>query len=219
MKNYKLYINIEDKKYINNYCKVQLENDDLIRIKSVASTLSNKYALFEIMQYIKDDLKISEDKIWHGEAKYIVQLPRGHFQLVNDIYFNNCYLHQYIITKELNIDIEQLQKYIVHHIDLDKSNNDISNLWIFPDVASHIAFHQAIKHNLPVDIKEFTENYVESIINKDNVEEIKQYLSVLEKLRKRECTYKNPLCRSSYNEKTIAIITANSVVSIHENNL
>jgi hypothetical protein len=79
--------------------------------------------------------------------------------------------------------MEQVQKYIIHHQDQDKGNNSILNLWIFFDIASHIAYHQAIKHG-DINIKEFTLNYVDSIMNKDNVEEIRQYLEILDKLEK-----------------------------------
>lgn len=185
----KNFITEMDKKYIKNYCKVQIDNKDLIRIKSLACLLEEKYALYEVMQYIKGDLEIREDKIWHGEANYIITLPRGHVQLINDLYFNNCYLHQYVVCKELDIDMEQVQKYIVHHIDQDKGNNNITNLWIFYDIGSHIAYHQAIKHNKDINIKEFTENYIESIINKDNSKQIKDYLTIVDKLQKRKNAY------------------------------
>lgn len=186
----KNFITEMDKKYIKNYCRVQMDNGDLVRIKSLACLLEEKYALYEIMQYIKRDLNITKDKIWHGEANYIITLPRGHVQLVNDLYFNNCYLHQYIVCKELGLDIEQVQKYIVHHIDQNKGNNNIDNLWIFYDTGSHTAYHQALKHDKDIDIKEFTENYIESIINKDNSKQIKDYLTIVDKLQKR----KNAIC-------------------------
>lgn len=185
----KSFITEMDKKYIKNYCRVQMDNGDLVRIKSLACLLEEKYALYEIMQYIKRDLNITKDKIWHGEANYIITLPRGHIQLINDLYFNNCYLHQYIVVKELDLDMEQIQKYIVHHIDQDKGNNNITNLWIFYDTGSHIAYHQAIKHNKDTNIKEFTENYIESIINSKNAEEIKHYLAIVDKLQKRKNAY------------------------------
>ena len=182
MTNIKNYITTEDGRYIQNYCKIQKDNNDLIRVKSLSALLGGKYACFEIMQYIRS-LGVPKDKIFHGEADYIVTLPRGHVQLVNDLYFNNCYLHQYNICKSLDVEMEQVQKYIIHHQDQDKGNNDISNLFIFYNQAIHMAYHQAIKHG-DIDIKEFTLNYVDSIMNKDNVEEIRQYLEILDNLEK-----------------------------------
>jgi len=183
--NYKLYITERDKKYIENYCKVQMEHKDLIRIKSIAVMLENKYAMYEIMQYIKQDLGISKDKIFHGEADYIVKLPRGHIQLVNDLYFNNCYLHQYIISMELDIPMEQIQKYIIHHLNMQKDTNDINNLWIFYDQASHQAYHQLLKKGIIQDIKQFTMDYMEDILATDNAAEVKKYLEILDILEKK----------------------------------
>lgn len=152
--------------------------------------LSQKYATYEVMQYIKRDLKISKDKIFHGEADYIIKLSekRGHIQLVNDLYFNNCYLHQYVIVKMLGVEMEQVQKYIIHHLDFIKDNNDISNLWIFYDQASHMGYHQGIKHG-DIDIKEFNKNYIESIINSQNAMEIKEYLQVVQALEQVQKNY------------------------------
>ena len=191
------YIKERDKKYIQNYCKVQIKNDDLIRVKSLACLLNDKYALCEIIQYIKNDLKIDNKYIFHSEANYIVKLPRGHIQLVNDLYFNNCYLHQYIVLKELNLDIKQVQQYIIHHIDQNKANNDINNLFIFYDRAVHLAYHQAIKHDPDTNIKQFTKDYIESIITDKNTLQIKQYLKILDKLE----SAKNKKCLSTPIDK------------------
>jgi len=193
----KNYISNKDKKYIENYCLVQMEQGDLIRPKSVMCLLEDKYAVCEVLQYIRNDLGIDNKYIWRGNTtNYIIELPRGHIQLINDVYFNNCYLHQYVICKELDLDIKEVQKYIIHHIDQNKGNNDISNLWVFYDIASHIAYHQVLKHG-DVDIKQFTENYIESIINNKNVTEIKQYLEILDKLERT----KNKKCLSTPIDK------------------
>lgn len=180
----KNYINERDKKYIENYCKIQMEQGDLIRVKSIMCLLEDKYSCSEVITYIKKDLKVPQDKIFHGEADYIIKLPRGHYQLTNDIYFDRCYIHQYIVCKELDLDIEEVQKYIIHHIDQNKGNNDIDNLWIFYDQAIHQAYHQSLKHNTNIDIRQFTMDYTESIITDKNVTEIKDYLNILDRLER-----------------------------------
>lgn len=182
------YISNKDKKYIEGYCKIQITNGDLIRPKSVMCLLEDKYSVNEVTTYIKEVLKVSQDKIFHGEADYIVKLPRGHYQLTNDVFFNNCYLHQYVVAKELDLDIVEVQKYIIHHEDMDKGNNNINNFWIFYDQASHQAYHQAIKHG-DVNIKQFTMDYIESIITDKNVVEVKNYLEILNKLQKIKNAY------------------------------
>ena len=79
--------------------------------------------------------------------------------------------------------MEQVQKYIVHHIDEDKSNNDIENLWIFYNQALHQAYHQVIKKDANVDIKEFTLEYIDNIADDKNADDIKLYLQILDKLK------------------------------------
>lgn len=179
----KSYLTTKDKKYIENYCKIQKENNDLIRPKSLASLLEGKYALFEIMQYIRS-LGITKSELFHGEADYIRELPRGHIQLTNDVLFKNCYLHQYVVCKELDIPMEQVQRYVVHHQDEIKQNNNITNLWIFYDIPSHVEYHQKLKTNPNTDIEKFTLEYLKKILNKKNVDEIKQYTEILDKLKK-----------------------------------
>lgn len=181
-KKIKIHITAKDKKYIENYCRIQIDNDDLIRVKAIICLLDNQYSCCEVINYIRDDLGISRDKIFHGEAEYIFKLPRGHYQLTNDVYFDNCYMHQYVVCKSLEIPMEQVQKYIVHHIDENKSNNDILNLWVFYNQALHQAYHQISKKDVNVDIKEFTLEYIESIANSKNADEIKKYLQILDKM-------------------------------------
>lgn len=179
------YITTDDKKYIKNYCKIQMEHKELIRPKAIACLLEGKYSLCEILQYIKNYLGIDNKYIWRGNTTdYIITLPRGHVQLTNDVFFNNCYLHQYIVAKELNISMEEVQKYIIHHQDQDKGNNNIDNLFIFYDRAVHLSYHQTIKHNPNIDIKQFTMDYVDSIITDKNATEIKDYLEILGKLER-----------------------------------
>lgn len=193
-----IYITKNDKKRIDTYCKAKVRNGEKIHIKTLGIMLDDRYSCNEVITYIKNDLGIDLKYIFHGEADYIVKLPRGHVQLTNmDIYYPNIYLHQYVIHKELNVEIDEVQKYIIHHIDQNKGNNDISNLWIFYNQAVHQAYHQAIKHNPNIDIKQFTMDYVEGIINKDNSKQIKDYLDMLDKLQKA----KNKKCLSTPIDK------------------
>jgi len=179
------YISERDKRYISNYCKNQISNGDKIRVKALAVVLEEKYCLYEIMKYIKKDLNIDPKCIFHGEADYISKLPRGHIQLVNDLFYDRDYLHQYIVTKELDIKREDVKKYIIHHIDQEKQNNNISNLWIFFDAASHIEYHGIIDKGIKTDIHQFTMDYVDRILNKDNTTDIENYLEILEKWQKK----------------------------------
>ena len=49
------------------------------------------------------------------------------------------YVHRMIVEEIIG---EPLGKRIIHHIDEDRTNNDISNLMIFEDLPSHMAYHR-----------------------------------------------------------------------------
>ena len=140
----KNYINESDKKTIKRYCDIKVKSGDQIRVKALAVLLDEKYCLYDIVNFIKNELKVPTECVWRGDiAEYIITLPRGHVQITgSDLYFANKYYHQYVISKEFGIDILDVEKYIIHHIDQDKGNNSIENLFVFYDTSSHIAFHQ-----------------------------------------------------------------------------
>lgn len=196
------YLKDKHKKIIKKHCEVKVKNGEKIYIKTLANMLSidEKYAMFEIMKYIKNDLHIPVDKIFHGEANYIIKLSekREHYQLVNDLYFNNCYWHQYVIYQELGVSMEEVQKYIIHHISQEKEDSSLENLWIFYKQAVHMAFHQALKHNPNIDIEEFTRDYVEEILDKDNAGEVQKYLEILDKLIAKKTLVKTQLCKREF---------------------
>lgn len=57
------------------------------------------------------------------------------------------------------------KKFVIHHIDMNKWNNSINNLMIFPNNKSHISFHKKIEQfgwTQPVltQIKNRWENYI-----------------------------------------------------------
>lgn len=180
----KNYISTNDKLKIEKVCNSQIKKGELIKVKSIAITLREKYCLYDILNYIKEELNISSDKIWRGNiADYIMQLnDRKHMQIgAQDIFYPNRYYHQYVVSKELDIDIEQISKYFIHHLDGNGSNNSINNLFIFYDNASHIAFHQMLRHGKNIDIYKFNNEYIESILSDNNVNDIRNYLEIVYK--------------------------------------
>lgn len=179
-------INIKDQKTIKNYCKVQLEAEEQIRIKSIARLLEEHYALYEILEYIIKELGIDKKDIWRGTSlKYTSAMTSQHIVLCNDLYFNNCYLHQYIISKGFNIPMEQVQQYVIHHIKT-KADNSINDLFPFYDIASHIIWHGLLKKEIDINIKEFSFDYVNGLLehttDESEVIKIEKYLKLLKKI-------------------------------------
>ena len=172
MKFKKLLINLIDKKdrrIIRNKVDLQIYIHKQVFIKDIARSLNNKYALFHILFYVKEVLHIEPKNIWFSKANYLTTQKSGHIILTNDLYFNRVYLHQYLICKVLEIDVDVLSNndFIIHHIDEDKTNNDINNLVILPR-EKHIAWHRILQNeDLKNKIK--LNDFIESFINQQSI--------------------------------------------------
>ena len=172
MKFKKLLINLIDKKdrrIIRNKVDLQIYIHKQVFIKDIARSLNNKYALFHILFYVKEVLHIEPKNIWFSKANYLTTQKSGHIILTNDLYFNRVYLHQYLICKVLEIDVEVLSNndFIIHHIDEDKTNNDINNLVILPR-EKHIAWHRILQNeDLKNKIK--LNDFIEGFINQQSI--------------------------------------------------
>ena len=172
MKFKKLLINLIDKKdrrIIRNKVDLQIYIHKQVFIKDIARSLNNKYALFHILFYVKEVLHIEPKNIWFSKANYLTTQKSGHVILTNDLYFNRVYLHQYLICKVLEIDVEVLSNndFVIHHIDEDKTNNDINNLAILPR-EKHVAWHRILQNeDLKNKIK--LNDFIESFINQQSI--------------------------------------------------
>ena len=172
MKFKKLLINLidkKDKRIIRNKVDLQIYIHKQVFIKDIARSLNNKYALFHILFYVKEVLHIEPKNIWFSKANYLTTQKSGHIILTNDLYFNRVYLHQYLICKVLEIDVEVLSNndFIIHHIDEDKTNNDINNLVILPR-EKHIAWHRILQ-NVDLKNKIKLNDFIESFINQQSI--------------------------------------------------
>lgn len=174
-----MFITTKDKAVIREYCDSQIVKKDSIRIKLLAVMLENQYALFEIIDYIKNELNISDDCIWRCKNTYLTEW-HGHIRLSpSDLYYSNVYFHQYIVHKVFDIPIEVVGKYIIHHIDCNKHNNEANNLWIFFNSALHRAFHIELERNPNISIIKFTKNWIEDNITNENGIELTKYLKLI----------------------------------------
>lgn len=167
MKFKKLLINLIDKKdrrIIRNKVDLQIYIHKQVFIKDIARSLKNKYALFHILFYIKEVLHVEPKDISFSKANYLTKQKSGHIILTNDLYYNRVYLHQYLICKVLEIDVDVLSNndFIIHHIDEDKTNNDINNLVILPR-EKHIAWHRILQNEdlkNKIKLNDFIEGFI-----------------------------------------------------------
>ena len=172
MKFKKLLINLidkKDKRIIRNKVDLQMYIHKRVFIKEIARSLKNKYALFHILFYVKEVLHVEPKDISFSKANYLTTQKSGHIILTNDLYFNRVYLHQYLICKVLEIDVEVLSNndFIIHHIDEDKTNNDINNLAILPR-EKHVAWHRILQSE---DLRNKIQlnDFIESFINQQSI--------------------------------------------------
>lgn len=63
------------------------------------------------------------------------------------------YIMEQFLGRALNTDEH------VHHIDLNKTNNDINNLFLFPSNTLHHLYHSYIENNNYISPQEFLEEY------------------------------------------------------------
>lgn len=82
---------------------------------------------------------------------------------------------QYLLTDENSIEVNG-KKYlkpecVVHHIDFNKKNNKVENLYVFENEGVHVLFHNLIKSdrikNLDEFFKYYEDNYINKILNYD----------------------------------------------------
>lgn len=89
---------------------------------------------------------------------------KGHWSLESSNYWrlSNKRLHRMVMEKQLGREL--LSNEYVHHIDLDKTNNNIDNLFLFNSNQEHISYHGFIKSHEYVHPDEFLTNIYPKII-------------------------------------------------------
>ena len=134
------------------------------------------------------------------KGQYYYQV-HGHIQLTD---YYNSYLHQYIMSKELGISIQDVKKYCIHHVDGNKLDNNITNLWVFFDGATHMLYHsmsEEVGNSLDelyiftldqteVDLKNIDDDLEQGIVSHDEYISIKQdinnYMQLITQLFKKQ---------------------------------
>lgn len=68
----------------------------------------------------------------------------------------------YVKIMEQHIGRRLTENEVVHHIDQDRSNNDISNLFLFENNFMHCAYHGYIENNQYIEPEAFVDKYGET---------------------------------------------------------
>jgi hypothetical protein len=79
------------------------------------------------------------------------------------------YGREHRIVMEKHLGRKLTNQETVHHIDGNKLNNDINNLFLFPNCSMHFEYHHHIKNNTYISPNDFAMNY--KPINKEEITE------------------------------------------------
>lgn len=58
---------------------------------------------------------------------------------------NNGYVREHILVMEKKLGRFLTKQEVVHHLDCNPKNNDISNLYLFPNQSEHAKYHRMIE--------------------------------------------------------------------------
>lgn len=83
------------------------------------------------------------------------------YSLVSSYEISTTREHRYIMEQVMGRKL--LSKEHVRHIDMDKTNNDPSNLFLFPSGRIHHQYHKYLKSNEHISPQSFMDNYYEQI--------------------------------------------------------
>lgn len=125
---------------VNKQYLSKKKQEEILRLFGEGKTIKN------ISNSVQEPAKIVSDFLeQHGhkiDYKYAYEV-HGHIQLAH---FHNLYEHQYVAMKELKLKIGEVRKYIIHHQNFNKQDNNISNLWLFYDQQMHILWHTLLRN-------------------------------------------------------------------------
>lgn len=117
------------------------------------------------------------------EPSYLIRqylIKRYGNRIIDKFYYNGCYLDlcesvekkqyvrftdfnykrsQYIVAKELGVEVEKVREFVIHHINANTFDDSFTNLLPLLDNSMHIKLH-SIKGN--VDLQEYIYDYIDN---------------------------------------------------------
>jgi len=135
-----------EKELIDLYCNQKLSLRQIAKIKNTTHGILSKK-----LKQIGIEIRSANDKLYYTRKNTYID---GDYYISDNGYLKlgDEYVHRIIMSKHLNRELDS-EEY-VHHIDFDKLNNDINNLFLFPSDNLHIFYHGYIKDSdyiLPED--------------------------------------------------------------------
>ena len=112
----------------------------------------------------------SDEHITYYNYKRIRSEDHPFRDSVNFVAEHRLVAEKYLLTDENSIEING-KKYlkpecVVHHIDFDKLNNSVENLYVFQNESLHTLFHNLYKSGRVTDLNDFINYYQSTYIDK-----------------------------------------------------
>ena len=153
------YLTDLEKSKIKKIYQAYLDREEKVRVMFIAVDLDIPAAL--VKQYILEQYgEGAKDNIYHSESHYI-DINNGYIRYKD---FNNLYKHQFVMSRELGTEFENIRKYVVHHKDKDRTNNRFENLHLFYNAEMHSNWHWLESKEPQANIFDFTQDSIEKIL-------------------------------------------------------
>lgn len=156
------------------------------KMKNVQNATCSKECCYELKKTIyrgennhQYGLTGNKNSSWKSDERYSGDNNRYKLIRVEDHPFrdqaNFVPEHRLIAEQHLLTDTNSVEingrlylkpKCVVHHIDFNKKNNDVSNLYVFESEAVHVLFHNLYKGGRVSNLDEFIDYYQDMYIDK-----------------------------------------------------
>lgn len=148
------------KRKIEELCEEQLDKNKKIDINKIALKVGDPCAM--VRQYLVDfygDRIIQRFRYKSSYYNYRSKVKEDQYIRFND--YDQMYYHQYVMMIMLELNIEDIKKYIVHHKNGMKLDNNFNNLHLFLNSQMHTSFHIHYSKNPDIDIVNWSYEYIE----------------------------------------------------------
>lgn len=146
----------DEKELIELYCNQKLSIRKIAEINN-----KNHNIISRKLKQLGIIIRPAHDKLYYINRQHYI----GDYHISENGYLKYCdeYVHRLVMEEYLKRELD-FDEY-VHHIDFNKLNNDIDNLFLFPSNNLHMFYHGYIKDNNYISPDEYLIYYEENLKN------------------------------------------------------
>ena len=163
------------------------KNSQLKKMKDTSKATCSKKCCYELRKILYSGennhqygLTGNKNSSWKSDEKYVDKTNK-HYKMVraenhpfknadNFVMEHRLIAEKYLLTEtnsiEINGSLYLKPECVVHHIDFDKHNNDVSNLYVFESETLHFLFHVLHRNKKVTCLEEFFEYYQKTYTEK-----------------------------------------------------